>query len=627
MTTGVTVDFNANLARFTGAIDKATNDLNRFQSNASRISGNISKSFAALGVGLSAGAFAAGIKSVIDGADQLQKASQKYGVAVEQLSALQYAGKLADVSLEAIGNGLKKLSVNMSDTAAGTGEAKDAFKALGISVKDIGGGLKSSDAVLAEIADRFAGMEDGAGKTALAVKFFGRAGHEMIPLLNAGSKGLAEMKTEAEALGVIIGGDLARKSEEFNDNLTRLNTVAEAFKITVAQGVMPVLNEMLEDFIRQRKETIGLSGDFNLLGEGLKATVVFFGNVSYVLKGIGIEIGGISAQIAALSRGDFTAFSNIGKMMKEDAAKARSDLDAWEKRILSAGGTSQAMGDGTSRVAAPILPDDSALKKAAAEAKRAAEKLRKAFEDATQAIYDNALAASQADAEIEKLRNHYTDLVDPAAATMRELAKFEELVPALGLSADAVERIRDAFREKIDVEQYGEPLKDITEEIAKQNDLAHDLGLTFQSAFEDAVVAGKKFSDVLKGLAQDIARIVLRKTVTEPLAKSMEKGLQGGFGDLLKGFGFGGSSSTISAPEGMDFFLPSYATGTPYVPQTGLALLHQGERVVPAEQNKAGGAISITVNVAPGTAPEIRRAAGQGAREAVTLLGRARRYA
>lgn len=46
---------------------------------------------------------------------------------------------------------------------------------------------------------------------------------------------------------------------------------------------------------------------------------------------------------------------------------------------------------------------------------------------------------------------------------------------------------------------------------------ARQLGLTFTSAFEDAVIGGKEASKVFQALGQDIARIALRKTVTEPL--------------------------------------------------------------------------------------------------------------
>ena len=46
--------------------------------------------------------------------------------------------------------------------------------------------------------------------------------------------------------------------------------------------------------------------------------------------------------------------------------------------------------------------------------------------------------------------------------------------------------------------------------------------------------------------------------------------------------------------------IPRFANGTDYVPRTGLALIHQGEKIIPAAQNNGGG---VTVNVyeAPGT--------------------------
>lgn len=261
----LTVDLVAKLGNFERDLGRVAHVA---EQNAKRIGDSFKtaqSAIALLGAGWSVSAFTASIRNVIDGADQLNKASQKYGVAVEQLSALGYAGKLADVSLEAIGNGLKKLSVNMADTAAGTGEARDAFKALGLSVTEAGGGLKSSEQVLGEIADKFAGMEDGAGKTALAVKLFGRAGADLIPLLNQGSRGLREMKEEAEQLGAIVGGDLARKSEQFNDNLARLGTAADAFGLALAGGVIDRLVALTDAMVAAVKASDGLISAFRLL--------------------------------------------------------------------------------------------------------------------------------------------------------------------------------------------------------------------------------------------------------------------------------------------------------------------------------------------------------------------------
>lgn len=83
-----------------------------------------------------------------------------------------------------------------------------------------------------------------------------------------------------------------------------------------------------------------------------------------------------------------------------------------------------------------------------------------------------------------------------------------------------------------------------TSEIFKVNDAARQLGFTFSSAFEDAVIAGRSFSDVLKGLGDDITRILLRLTVTQPLS------------NLITGFfsgAFGGTSADIGSDAGGGF--------------------------------------------------------------------------
>lgn len=57
-------------------------------------------------------------------------------------------------------------------------------------------------------------------------------------------------------------------------------------------------------------------------------------NVAYVFTGIGNEIGGIGAQVAAVMRGDFAQAKAIGDMMKADADKRRAELDAADARTL-----------------------------------------------------------------------------------------------------------------------------------------------------------------------------------------------------------------------------------------------------------------------------------------------------
>jgi phage-related minor tail protein len=80
-------------------------------------------------------------------------------------------------------------------------------------------------------------------------------------------------------------------------------------------------------------------------------------------------------------------------------------------------------------------------------------------------------------------------------------------------------------------------MKELEDQTRRNKDVARELGLTFTSAFEDAVVAGESLRSVLSGIAEDIGRLVLRKGVTEPAA-----GFLSGFlddldlGKLFSGF-------------------------------------------------------------------------------------------
>jgi TP901 family phage tail tape measure protein len=127
--------------------------------------------------------------------------------------------------LEALGGSLEKLSKHMFAAADKGGDSAAAFERLGISVKDSSGHLRNIEDVMRDLAGKFAGMEDGAAKTALSMQLFGKSGAVMIPLLNQGSEGLAKMTEEARKLGITIDGETSKAAEEFHDNLVRLEGV------------------------------------------------------------------------------------------------------------------------------------------------------------------------------------------------------------------------------------------------------------------------------------------------------------------------------------------------------------------------------------------------------------------
>jgi hypothetical protein len=173
--------------------------------------------------------------------------------------------------------------------------------------------------------------------------------------------------------------------------------------------------------------------------------------------------------------------------------------------------------------------------------------------------------------------------------------------------ARAVERIQGMIAEGDEVQQLLDQETANYELRIKQMDAtsnaARELGLTFTSAFEDAVVGGEELSDVLEALLDDIAKFALRKGFTEPAL------------DLLSGFDFGSLFGGISdLPD----FVPSFAVGTDYVPHDMIAQIHKGERIVPAAENNGYGGGDTIVNISV----DAKGSSVEGSNKQASELGR-----
>lgn len=95
------------------------------------------------------------------------------------------------------------------------------------------------------------------------------------------------------------------------------------------------------------------------------------------------------------------------------------------------------------------------------------------------------------------------------------------------------------------------------------------------SSFSGIITGAESASDAVRNLANSLADAALQAILL-------------GQGPLAGLFG-----TTATGPSGvgglLGSFLPQFATGTPYVPRTGPAIVHQGERIIPANQNRPGG--------------------------------------
>lgn len=308
------IELSANVARLQEDLGRAHREIDGFSRSTEKV-------FRALGIGigatLSAAGIAAFVKSAIDMADTVGKAAEKFGMGADSLSALKYAAELGDVAFEGLTKSLKHLNTSMVS-------GDQAFAAMGIRVKDSSGNLRQTEDVLLDVAGAFASYKDGAAKTAIAVQLFGRAGADMIPLLNQGKAGILEEMDAARKLGVVISTDTAKAAEEFNDNLKTLKTSSSGFAVSLASGVLPLLNGML--------------GYMNsLVGKMREATEEFnrmkreSGNYAPDIEGVWRGAEEMTGTGAGAGQDTEAGFEFLSSRVKESKKKGAPDIEAWKK--------------------------------------------------------------------------------------------------------------------------------------------------------------------------------------------------------------------------------------------------------------------------------------------------------
>ena len=131
-------------------------------------------------------------KNSMDNAAKMFDLSQKTGVSVEALSRFSKAAKVSGTDVDGVTKAMIKLSKGLVEAKNGQGQAGEALRSMGISAVDANGKLKNTDQIMLEISNKFKAMPNGVEKTAIALQLFGRAGADMIPMLNMGGEAIGK---------------------------------------------------------------------------------------------------------------------------------------------------------------------------------------------------------------------------------------------------------------------------------------------------------------------------------------------------------------------------------------------------------------------------------------------------
>jgi hypothetical protein len=213
------------------------------------------------------------VAQVIGSADAFDEASQAIGVDVVALQELTYAAGFSGMALEDLKGSLAILTRNMSGAASGNDELARAFRRAGVDVKDAKGNLRAADDVLMDLAETFSGMENGAEKTALALKIFGKSGAGMIPFLNAGRTGIGELRAEAQRLGIVMDDASIAAGAAADDAVTKFRASVQGFKTQVIAPLLPLIVKSVNAMARL----------FRAIGAGLRSASKWWRQAIYVL--------------------------------------------------------------------------------------------------------------------------------------------------------------------------------------------------------------------------------------------------------------------------------------------------------------------------------------------------------
>ena len=206
---------------------------------------NISKKLKGIGVGV--GAAGTAISASLGAAaltfaktgDQLDKMRAKTGFSAQTLSELSFAAGQGGASIESVEKALQGMARMSVDASRGLSTATDNLKDLGLSQDDFQ--KANPEQQFEMLTTALSKIEDPTKKAGLAMKVFGRAGRDMLPMLSQGPEGLAALRAEANELGVTMGEDAASSAAALTDAMARMKTQLKFVVVQIGAALAPAL--------------------------------------------------------------------------------------------------------------------------------------------------------------------------------------------------------------------------------------------------------------------------------------------------------------------------------------------------------------------------------------------------
>lgn len=557
-----------------------------------------------------AGGFGFLIKSSLDSIDKISKLSRTLGISVRDLRKLEYAADLSGLSVDTVARAVRNLNRVMVDFQGGTGDAKDAFDALGITSDDLNAVMGDQFKVLELLADRFGNVENSAVRSSIAQDLFGGRASEMLLVLEEGADGLAKISDEAERFGLLLSASAAKGVEDANDSFTRLFALFKGLRDSVVSFLAPAIQMAVEAAQRYIEELMAEKDGIKNFARDISLSVVnaiqtFAETMAFIIN---LLVGAINGLITVIN---FVTEALLRTTMStERYAKVTKDALYYVQSLRDV------FGDINPRVQGLITRFEELAKaekldvEAMRELGKEAQYLYDNFNNLGLSGFETANALSTISIQAENLTNGF-ELLGTSINNIGYLPddfeiQFTHLRDAILAAHEAGENLDDVMNAGTDSSSdFGKGLRQLAQDARNFGKNMEDVVIRGIQSFEDALLGAvtgtMKLKDAFKQMAasiiSDIIRMTIRMQISAPIAEFLAGAMP--FGST------GGTSKTGAKAMG-----GSVSAGKPYVVgEKGAELFIPGGSgtIIPSNQLGGGGTVvNQTINVSTGVSQTVR---------------------
>ena len=245
------------------------------------------KAMLAIGAAASAALLKA-TRDAINYGDAIDKAAKRTGIGAEQLQRYQLAAELSGGSVQDLEKATKRSASVILDAQNGLAESVRALDVLGLSADDLA--KKTPEQQLDAFLTALAGVENHSKRAALAQDIFGRAGTNLLPIIDGGVDAYKSLLNEADNLNAVLSQQQVTAAAEAKDAITRLGASIKglAFGAILSDGmsVADMFNTMA-----QRVAEFNESGGMQTLTDTFQSLGQILGFVAKSLAWIFEQIG------------------------------------------------------------------------------------------------------------------------------------------------------------------------------------------------------------------------------------------------------------------------------------------------------------------------------------------------